>query len=649
MQLIIYISTSLVLLWSVLPALTVSKPIAAPQSGAARIASASAEQGFCGTAHVSAVVKQQFTSSSESAAFTAFVEPTWTEAAAAYGIDVGGRKEGGLSFYDFDNDGDLDLLVNTFDTIYNSRLLQRMPNGTYQDVTASLAPGLLVQRRERSVVWGDLNNDGYVDFVRNTGDFLPGAGIEIYFQHPATSRFGNGLGGTVPIGVGENASYDVYVKDGMNTEGLGLADFDGDGDLDIIFDNHDYGIDVLRNNLIDHNSGARTGLTSTKMFEHATPRNGNSVVLGLNQVAVDGDYGAFVDINDDGWIDIFMRKRDQNDFFLNIGGSFSNGQDLGQAFNHMKGSNAIYDFDNDGDFDIFWTENGDNQIFRNDLGTWVPLGSSGSTNIPTSFTSTITEAAGGDYDNDGDVDLLLVGNNRSFLFKNLLNDPLLGADVGTPMAFELVDSEYFNRWKKGFAAQFIDIDDDGDLDIYINTNTGNRLFLNGLYSASTPANDINCIRVRTWDDRAAYMDSGTERPALGTTVLLTDCEGVVLSGMREVSGGNSRGTQNPHDVHFGLTHGRNYNYQIVVKYPAFRLANGSILRTVIRKTFNPAEHGATIPVLEFRPDDPSIACLAVSEDCSNGIDDDGDGLIDCADDDCPMMSIEHRIQQVKSS
>jgi len=100
---------------------------------------------------------------------------------------------------------------------------------------------------------------------------------------------------------------------------------------------------------------------------HITPGNGPGVVeFGLNQFATDGDYGSAADVNDDGWVDIFMRKRDENDFFLNQGGTFTNGSDLAQADNDNKGGNGLWDLDNDGDLDAVWTENGFTQIFRND-------------------------------------------------------------------------------------------------------------------------------------------------------------------------------------------------------------------------------------------------------------------------------------------
>jgi len=573
--------------------------------------------------------------------------PVWTDQSAILNIDIFGDKGGGFSFYDFDKDDDLDLLINTDHGGTRSKLLRNDGTSGYTDVTSSMAPILEDAILERSAVWGDLNNDGYLDFVRNTSFSTNTiSSIEIYIQDPITGIFGDGFGGTKPITAGDNTnSCDIIIHDGCNTEGLGFADFDGDGDLDIIFDNHNYGIDILRNTTVNHSTLTRTGTTGSALFVHATPQNGGTTALGINQTATDGDYGAFVDINDDGWVDIFMRKADENDFFLNAGGVFTNGQDLAQAANANKGSNAIYDFDNDGDFDVFWTENGLNQIFRNDFGNWTPMGLGGSTGIPTVLSTSINEAAGGDIDNDGDIDLILVGNDRSFLYINQLNDPNLGVDIGQPMTFVLDDSEEFTTGERAYGSLLVDVDHDGDLDAYFNRDKGNRFYLNDLYSSGDLDETKDILYVKVLDDNPLYMDAGAERPALGATVILTDCNGRVLSGMREVSGGNSRGVQNPHNVHFGLPYGRNYNYNVVVKYPNYKDASGNVTRTIISKNINPSDLGNTIPMITFHTADPNESCPTILELCDNNIDDDGDGLIDCDDPDCGGITMQHQIGQ----
>ena len=132
---------------------------------------------------------------------------------------------GGVSAADYDSDGDLDVYLTRYGA---PNILYRNDGGTFTNVTASLAPRLSVNRRQRVAIWGDMNNDGKIDFMRNQG----GSGsqkMEIYLQDSLTGIFGDGRGGTIPIYVGSSSSDDVQITGGLNTEALGYFDLEGDG------------------------------------------------------------------------------------------------------------------------------------------------------------------------------------------------------------------------------------------------------------------------------------------------------------------------------------------------------------------------------------------------------------------------------------
>ena len=506
-------------------------------------------------------------------------QTTFTESAAAHGLNLGQNKDGGHAWSDFDNDGDLDVLVleNNNNAGVRSFLMQNNA-GVFTNVQATLVPGMLGDRAERQAAWGDLNGDGKPDFlITSSGTNASFMAIQIFIQNP-DGTFGNGIGGTAPITVGENASATITINP-LNVEGAGFFDFEGDGDLDIFFDSHNYGIELLRNNYIDDITHTVVDPAPNALFTHITPGNGAGVVeFGLNQFATDGDYGSAADVNDDGWVDIFMRKRDENDFFLNQGGTFTNGSDLAQAQNSNKGGNGLWDLDNDGDLDAVWTENGLNQIFRNDgPGIWTALGAATFPGLPQppnansgSSSNDIDALAGGDIDNDGDIDILFVGDNRSYLFINQLNSPTpapgqIGS--GTAMTFTL-DGETFNN-RNGEGTTMIDIDDDGDLDIYmsINNNSGNQLWINNLPAA----NRVNHLIIDVTEDRGANGSTGgiPERVAIGANLLIRDCAGNIISGLRQVNGVYGHGTQSPESVHFGLPLGENETYIVEIRYPNF--------------------------------------------------------------------------------
>ena len=341
-----------------------------------------------------------------------FAQTTFTESASTYGLDLNRNKDGGHAWSDFDNDGDLDVLVLESNGGAKSFLMQNNA-GFFTNVQATLAPGMLSDNAERQAAWGDLNNDGRPDFLINSsGTNSSVVAIQIFIQN-SDGTFGDGIGGTSPITIGENSSATITINP-LNTEGAGFFDFEGDGDLDIFFDSHNFGIELLRNNYINHLTNTITNPAPAGLFTHITPGNGAGVVeFGLNQFATDGDYGSAADVNDDGWVDIFMRKRNENDFFLNQGGTFTNGADLAQAANGNKGGNGLWDLDNDGDLDAVWTENGLTQIFRNDgPGIWTALGAGVFPGLPQpsntdsgSSSNDIDALAGGDIDNDGDIDI----------------------------------------------------------------------------------------------------------------------------------------------------------------------------------------------------------------------------------------------------
>ncbi len=209
---------------------------------------------------------------------------------------------------------------------------------TFTEVTATHAAGLSRRRASRTAICGDLNGDGYADLARNDQGV-----VEIYLNRgPLASP---------PFSFGDDhqspSQTFTSLEGGMSAEGMGLLDFDRDGDLDLVLDNSAFGIDLLMND-------------GAGRFVHGTP---DADTRGLPATAGSGDFLAVGDYDVDGFVDVLGRERDQIDLWHNRGdGTFEPGEGLDeQADEANKGGVAFCDFDADGDFDAVWTDAGVSQ------------------------------------------------------------------------------------------------------------------------------------------------------------------------------------------------------------------------------------------------------------------------------------------------
>ena len=109
----------------------------------------------------------------------------------------------------------------------------------------------------------------------------------------------------------------------------------------------------------------------------------------------------------------------------------------------------------DGDLDLF--DSSSQKLYRNDGGKLVDI--TAQTGLPKSNLASIgTGAVAGDFDNDGKVDLFVLRYGGNALYRNEGNGKL--ADVTAAAA---IPGYAF----LSLAAAFVDIDHDGDLDIFI--------------------------------------------------------------------------------------------------------------------------------------------------------------------------------------
>jgi tetratricopeptide (TPR) repeat protein len=294
----------------------------------------------------------------------------------------------------------------------------------------------------------------------------------------------------------------AMLETNARSEAIVLFDYDGDGDLDIF--------DASGSQRLLRNDGGK--------FTDVTAGSGLSITESqYGFAAVAGDY------DNDGKPDLFVVRSADNRFILyhNDGnGHFSDVTDKsGIRVPSPKGapylSAAFVDVDHDGDLDIF-IAGPTNILFRNNgNGTFTDITEAAKVTARNSFSSS-SAIIPTDYDNRRDVDLLLLPNaDPPRLFSNLrdgtFRDVANGAGLDSQGAFWCAAAGDINKDgftdfflgadRRGFfalsdghehftltpapvetretmAAQFLDYDNDGLLDLVAVTTKGLRLWRN---------------------------------------------------------------------------------------------------------------------------------------------------------------------------
>lgn len=259
----------------------------------------------------------------------------------------------GVGFIDYDNDSHLDVYVINGLGKPNA-LFHNNGDGTFTDV--AVTAGVADMGQGTGVGVGDLNNDGFDDLYVANGTTI-GDGLDSN-DGPDRLYINNGNGTFHDI-----TQQAGIIEDGFNTS-IGMADYDNDGDLDIMvgrwvdfdFNPADAGRDVVPStpSHLYRNNG---DLTFTDVTEEA------NVVAGFNTWAI-----AWFDYDNDIDVDLFLAyERGPIDVFRNDGnGKFTKvtaqSGDL-NAYGAWMGL-AIGDYNNDGLFDIFSSNVSDLRITR---------------------------------------------------------------------------------------------------------------------------------------------------------------------------------------------------------------------------------------------------------------------------------------------
>ncbi len=411
----------------------------------------------------------------------------------------------GAAWADYDNDGDEDLFVTNSWTNGNNLFYENNGNGTFTKLTDIIIAN--DGGNSNGCTWGDVDNDGDVDlFVANVNDQN-----NFFYLNNGDGTF-------------KKVENEDPVMDGGWSYTCAWADYNNDGWLDLFVGNY-----KEQNNFLYQNNGAG------KLVKMENP------VITSEQKSTQGS--AWFDYNNDNLPDLYVANAGLNDLYKNLG----NGQfvkvseippvtDLGNSF----GCSAA-DYNNDGFTDLFvanWW--GKNHLYKN-LGNGQFEKINGS---PVTEESLNSEGSSwGDFDNDGDLDLIVTNDGDNSVFEN---------KNGTFIKLEHLVVANDSSNSNGIT--WNDFDNDGDLDIFV-ANGGNQpnlLYLN-------PGNHNRWLKIKVTGNES-------NKSAIGARISIYQKSGAQY---REVSGqtGGGYGAQNGLIQHFGLGSKEKVD-SVVVRWPS---------------------------------------------------------------------------------
>ena len=402
----------------------------------------------------------------------------------------------GACFLDYDNDGRIDLFLPD-NGAQGMTLYHNLGNGTFEDVTKR--SGLDPKIHAISCTAGDYDNDGATDLAVSDGSRV------LLFHNEKNGMFKDAT----------EASGIHHAHEPNIITGLTFIDYDHDGDLDLY---------------VTQPSGASNQFSkpTTELIQVAE-------LQGRNTMWRNNGNGTFTDVSSERGLDTFGLNAVGTDYNNDravdvvVAGSFSGR--LGFLKNPREGKFqpeadissapqpgtsvglAVFDFDHDGWMDVAFTHSqGGISLWHNNHGSpsFIPLSRSDNPNInvePVKLPETDWVRSYGvvaiDYDNDGWVDLVAVGETKDGrgevrLFRNLGPDGWkdVTADVGLDKI----------QLKEPRAIIAGDYDNDGAVDLLITQNHGPAVLLH-----NEGGNKNNSLRL-------ALKGLNDNKSAIGTKV-----------------------------------------------------------------------------------------------------------------------------------
>lgn len=360
-------------------------------------------------------------------------------------------REGGFAgnWGDYDGDGLLDVFVTT--SLGRSALYHNdgLVAGEWS-FTRITSGALAAAMQSWTGIWADYDNNGQLDLF--VGDWMGQSGNRIFpYLGPGPADF---------VALTRNDLGGCLVGDRFHVMDAAWGDYNNDGFLDLFLANL---ASTPTTNVLYRNSGDGT----------FTPVTAQQAGPPLSEMGGSTSCG-WVDFDNDGDLDLLVRRYNAvNRLYLNDGQGHFSIMTKGSIVQEFiaDGWACWGDYDNDGFLDLFSARyNAGSALHRN-------LAGQNSTDVTTaaglqlSF-SELNGGAWGDYDNDGWLDLLVVnGKGTNMMFHNTGHGTFTRKDIGSP----LTDSP------EHVAAEFVDFDNDGFLDLFMTCGGSDSRESNLLY------------------------------------------------------------------------------------------------------------------------------------------------------------------------
>ena len=395
----------------------------------------------------------------------------------------------GCAFLDYDNDGWMDIyLVNSGPCDFykppkalRNALYKNNRDGTFTDVT--LKAGVPGNAYGMGVAVGDYDGDGFPDI------FLT--------QYPNSILYHNNGDGTFT---------DVTAKAGIHCNGLAASavwfDYDNDGRLDLYVCNF-ADFNKEKNVVCTYGEGHRH-YCKPNVFKPLPSwlyhNNGDGTFTDVSResgiaASLGKAWGVVAaDINNDGMMDLFVANDSVANFlFMNQGkGRFSeNGLLAGVAYNPFGAARSgmgvdAADYNQDGWLDLF-VANVDHEmysLYRNnkdgsftDEAIHTPIG-------PTTRLMSGWGLKFFDYDNDGDLDLVITNGHPDLVIRNYhpelrYDEPMLlfSRANGDWKNISAEGGEAFSHPIAGRGLALGDFNNDGAVDVLVSANNGAPMLL----------------------------------------------------------------------------------------------------------------------------------------------------------------------------